>query len=170
MGQLEFGQQSLQGNRFFDGVEILALDVLNQRYGNRGLVGHVLDDAGHHLEPGQLGRAPAPLTCDDLEAILPDGAYHYRLNHALRPYRVGQVFQRILGHVLARLVFAGLQPLQRQLAQLALVGGRHGLFGTLVAHHLFLAGGRAGAEQGIQPLAQPTFLRRHMLSRSAVIG
>ena len=170
MGQFELRQQALEGDGLLDGVEIFTLDVLDECDGDGRLVGDILDQAGHHFETGQLGGAPAAFTSNDFETVFTDGANHDGLDHPLCTDGVGQLLQRVLGHIFARLVFAGLQPLHRQLAQFPLIGRGHGLFGALVAHHLFLAGGRAGAEQGVQPLAQPTFLRRHMLSRSAVSG
>ena len=170
MGEFKFGQQSLQGDRLFDGVEIFALDVLNQRDGHRSFVRYILDDTGYHFKPGQLGRAPAPLASDDFKRVFGDRTHHDGLDHPLGADGVGQLFQRILRHVLARLVLARVQPLDRQLAQLTLIGGGHGLLGTLIAHHLFLAGSRAGTEQSIQPLAQSTFFRSHTLSRSAMVA
>jgi len=65
LGQLEFRLQPLQGHRFFDRIEVFALDVLDQRDGNRGFI----RDIAHHRRNGFLASllagAPAALTGSD---------------------------------------------------------------------------------------------------------
>jgi hypothetical protein len=76
---------------------------------------------GTSAEAGQLRGAPAAFAGDDLVALgarrAVDGADQDRLHDALGLDRGGQFGQRILIHVGARLVLAGLQAFDRQVAQ-----------------------------------------------------
>jgi hypothetical protein len=53
VGQVEFGDQALQCLRFFQRVEVFALDVLDQRHRDHGAV---VDLAHHHRHFGQAGH------------------------------------------------------------------------------------------------------------------
>src|SRR4051812_46013000 len=57
------------GLGLLDRVEVLALDILDQRDLERLLVAEFAHDGGDFVEPGALRRAPAPLAGDDLEAM-----------------------------------------------------------------------------------------------------
>ena len=59
----------LQAARLLERVEVLALDVLDQRHRRRGLVGHVAHQHRHVVEAGEPGGADAPLAGDDLVAL-----------------------------------------------------------------------------------------------------
>ena len=84
--------------------------------------------AGMSLEPGELRGAPAALAGDDLVALRLAGAWRAerahddRLHDALRLDGVRQLLERFLPHVDARLVFAALEQIQRQLRQLVAGG------------------------------------------------
>jgi hypothetical protein len=71
-----------------------------------------------------LRGAPAALAGDDFVFVVADRPHHDRLHQALRAYRIGKLFECFLIHVAARLVFAALQKLHRQFAQIGI--GRHG--------------------------------------------
>jgi hypothetical protein len=66
VGHVELADQAVDGARFLQRVEILALDVLDERHRHRGLVGHDADDGGHVVQAGHLRRPPAALAGDDL--------------------------------------------------------------------------------------------------------
>ena len=65
--------QALIGLCFLDRVEVLALDILDQRDLERLLVAEIADDGGDFVQPRPLRRAPAPFAGDDLEARWPCG-------------------------------------------------------------------------------------------------
>src|SRR5690606_28831258 len=57
--------------RLLERIEVLALDVLDEREGERGLVVGLAHDHRHFVELGELRRAVAPLPRDDLVARWP---------------------------------------------------------------------------------------------------
>jgi hypothetical protein len=65
----EFLDQALHASRFFEWIQILALDVLDQTHRQRGFVGDLADQHRHDIEPGKLRGAPAALAGDDLVAL-----------------------------------------------------------------------------------------------------
>src|SRR5580658_1392560 len=101
MRETEFGNQTLQSARLFERIEVLALNVLNQRHRDRGFIRNAPDDRRDLAQPGLLRGAPAPLTGDDLVALyaalisLADGSHHDRLHDALRPDRIGEFGERL---------------------------------------------------------------------------
>ena len=70
----EFVGQAVQAARLLERVQVLALDVLDQRHRRRGFVGDVAHQHRHRVEAGQAGGAEAPLAGDDLEAACAVGA------------------------------------------------------------------------------------------------
>ncbi len=91
--QLELVEQALHGHGFFDRVEALALDVLDQRQSQGHFVGDLADHRRDDIELRQLGRPPATFAGNDLVALLVDGTHHDRLHDPLGTNRVGQFFQ-----------------------------------------------------------------------------
>src|SRR5690606_21171496 len=146
VGQVELVDQALQRLRFLQRVEVLALDVLDQRHRDHGAV----VDLAHHYrdlaQPGQARGAPAALASDDLVVAAAQVADHDRLDHALRADRLGQLGELGVVHGLARLVAARRQRVDRQRAQ-------HVARGRLQHRRLGL-----GPEQGLQAAAQPALL------------
>ena len=61
--------QTLIGMRCFDRIQILALDILDERELEHLWFSNVLDDDGHLGEPGELRSTPAALPGDDLIGI-----------------------------------------------------------------------------------------------------
>ena len=75
VGDLFLRQVKLVGQpavrvRFFDRVEVLALDVLDQRDRQQPVVWNVADDDRDLEQAGALRGAPAPFARDDLVAAL----------------------------------------------------------------------------------------------------
>ena len=88
---------------FLERVQLLALDVLDDRVlEHRGVVGDP-DDGGKRLQPDPAGRAPAALARDELVAVVPL-AHEHGLEHADLADRLGQRGERLLVEVLARLL------------------------------------------------------------------
>src|SRR4029077_14202040 len=87
----------------FNGIEILALDVLDQRHLQGQFVGDLPDYRGHFGESGSLRRAPAPLAGDQLKAST-HRANHERLNDAAGFDRPRQLFQRLFSKTRSRLI------------------------------------------------------------------
>ena len=148
MGDPELGDEPVQGARFFQRIEVLALDVLDERHGDGGLVGHTADDGRHNGQAGDLRCAPAALTGDDLVALRAaidrrcQGPHHDGLDDTLAAYRNGQLFEGFLTQVGARLIAAALQQIDRQADQF--VAGR-GLVTRAGCHgHAGIEGHRRG--------------------------
>jgi hypothetical protein len=115
--ELELGDQALQALRLLQRVQVLALQVLDQRHHRGGLVGHLAHQHRHFFEPGQARGAHAAFAGDDLVAPLgrrADGPHQHRLHHALRLDALGQLVERALVHARAWLVLAGLQAFELQ--------------------------------------------------------
>ena len=144
MGKTEFRDQARDALRFFQRIEVFALDVLDQRH--RGGV-LVVDLAHQHrdlVQAGELRGTEAAFAGDDLVARAGrrrlDGTHEHRLHDALRLDRCRQFGQRTVVHPRARLVFAGLDLRDRQ-------GGRHaGRSGRRF--------GRVAAEQCVETAAE----------------
>ena len=112
--EVELADQALHALRFLERVQVLALDVLDQRHRQRRRVRNLLDEHRDFGEAGHLRRAKAALARDDLVAIGSDRAHEDRLHHALGADRVREFGERLRVHARARLVLARLQARDRQ--------------------------------------------------------
>ncbi len=101
--QMEFVHQAVKRARLFDSIQVFALDVLNQRHFQRQLIGHLPDDCRHLSQAGTLRRAPASLSCDELESIA-DRPHHQRLNNSTRANGSSQLIERLFSKTSARLI------------------------------------------------------------------
>jgi hypothetical protein len=102
--------------RFFNGIEILALDILHQRDFQRRRIGEVADDHRHFVQLRTLGCPPAPLAGDDLVA----GTGRTDDNGLDQPTcgdRLGKLFERRIVEMAARLAGMRCQCTDRQHAQ-----------------------------------------------------
>ena len=75
MGQPELFDQTLDALRFLERIQILALDVLDQRERQSRLIGHGPDERRNLLESRALRGAPPPLACDDFVPSAVDGTH-----------------------------------------------------------------------------------------------
>src|SRR6185503_18578992 len=107
LGMAEVGDQPTIGLRFLDRVQILALDVLDQRDFERLLVAEFADDGGDFVQPGALRRPPASLAGDNLETVAM-GTDDDRLDDAAGLDRGGELGQRLFLEDPARLAGMGL--------------------------------------------------------------
>jgi hypothetical protein len=83
------------GLRFLDRVQVLALDILDQRDLERLFLAEVADDRRQLVQPRLLRRPPAPLAGDDLEAVAVR-PHDDRLDDAPRLDRFGELGERVL--------------------------------------------------------------------------
>ena len=101
-----------------DRVQILALDILDQRdLGGRRIV-DLADDRRDGVQPRPLRRPPAALAGDDLDSRR-RRAQQDRLQHASLGNRFGQLVERLLVEMHARLVGIGPDPRDLDLAHAA---------------------------------------------------
>jgi len=113
LGEVEFLLQAGEGVGLLNRVEILALDILDQRHGNGGLIGDIPHQGGHLVEASHLGGAPATFPGDDFVAVWSQRTHHNGLHDALAADRLGQLLEGFRVHIAARLVFATLEKFYR---------------------------------------------------------
>ena len=107
-------------------IEILALDILDQRHLHHLVVIHGADVGGDRLQLDQSGSSVAPLAADDdvltlALAILPDGDRLYQPDVLDRR---GKLLERLSIEVCTRLIRIGVNGIERQLGD---GGGSSGL-------------------------------------------
>ena len=124
LGVVEFLDQLAIAARFFDRVQIGALDVFDEGDFERLGVGEGADDDGHFMQARLLRRAPAPFAGDDLVLVglARNGADNNRLEDAFFADRVGELVEQFGLEMFARLERVGTQERDRQRARRALVG------------------------------------------------
>ena len=111
LGQLVFVDQPPVRLRFFDRIQVVALDVLDERDLQQMIVVDLAHDDGDLEQARALRRAPAALAGDDLEAAL-DAADEQRLNHAVRANRLRELFEPRFVDVRARLARIGHEQIE----------------------------------------------------------
>ncbi len=165
MRDAEFADEAFERARFFERIEVFALDVLDERHGDGGFIGHLADDGRNGGETGDLRGAPAAFAGDDFIALrcarrgAIDGAHDDGLDDSLRLDRRRQFFERFLAHVDARLVFATLQQIEREIGEFVTGQLRRRSL------HFCTRGGRRPvghlAEQGLESTSHHRFLLAH---------
>ena len=113
MGVVEFADEALQALRFFEWVEVFALDVFDQGERECVFVVHFFDENGDFVQSGDACGAVASFTGDDFVAPFGDGAHDDGLHQALFFDGFGQFVECGFVHVAARLVFARLDLFAR---------------------------------------------------------
>ncbi len=94
---------------FLDRVQILPLDILDQRDLGHRRIAVVADQRRDRMNLRPLRRSPATLAGDDLETVT-DAAHQDRLDHAMLGDRFGKLVEAILVEMLARLQGVGANP------------------------------------------------------------
>ena len=94
-------------------VQIGTLDVFDQAYLHRFLVGQSLADCRDVFPPGFLAGEPAPLPADDLELLYIAGPHHDRLYNPLLADARSQFFEIPLGRLRSGITLEWNQALQR---------------------------------------------------------
>ena len=123
LGEGKFLLQSLEGERFLDGVQILALEVFDKGkfQGFRG--GGFPQDDGDFREAGQFSGAPAAFSRNDGVAVVVGSAGDEDgLEDALFANGCHQLLERFVFHRLPRLVGVGLQGIRRAVEELEVLG------------------------------------------------
>src|SRR5947209_17100426 len=111
----EFAAELFVAHRFFERIEIGALNVLDHgNFKRRLLVGFYEDDR-HVMHAGALRRPPASLAGDDLVSVgdAGDRAYQDRLQDAALFNRGSEVVEFALVEILARIARVRPQKLDR---------------------------------------------------------
>ena len=153
LGQREFVDEAAVAFRLLQGVEVLALEVLDQGGGHGLAVAEIADHDRDLVQRHELGGAPAALAADDLvEAAVAAGlgADQDRLQHAVLADGIGELLKGRGLHGAARLEGAGFQHLDRQ--------GADGAVRCCAAAALRRRAGRRRrgfAEQGGEAAAEP---------------
>ena len=96
--------QPAVGARFLDRVEVLALDVFDQRQLQPLFIGNVAHDHRDLQQPGAQRGAPAPFAGHDLVLALLAAAHHDRLEDPGLLDRCGQRVEPLFIHVAPRLL------------------------------------------------------------------
>ncbi len=117
MREIELPDQAIERPRLFERIEILALDILDQRHRDGRLVRDFTHDRWDLIEPCHLGCAPASFAGDDLVSLAGcaarKGPRDNRLHNSLRPDRIGKVFKRLLANIGPGLIASTLQQIDR---------------------------------------------------------
>src|SRR5579859_3530460 len=100
---MEFAHQALIGSSLFDRVEVLALNILDEGYFERSLIGDFADDCRHTAEACSLRCAPSAFAGEELIARS-NSSQHQRLNDAAYLYRLSELRQGLFRKMSARLV------------------------------------------------------------------
>ena len=83
LGEAELVSQPLQGVGLFQRVEILALDVLDERHGRSLLIANITNQGRNGVQARKAGSTPPPLTGDELVSALGSSSDHNGLHHSL---------------------------------------------------------------------------------------
>jgi hypothetical protein len=137
VSHLKFFREPLICRRGFNRIQILALDVFDQRHFEEfPLVAsrNGFDHDGDFRQMGALRGAPAALAGDDLIALAPGGfgldlVDDDRLNHAVGLNRARQLLEPGIVHGTARLIVIGLELVDVDVKRQARSGKRISGFG-----------------------------------------
>jgi lipoyl(octanoyl) transferase len=142
--ELEIAGEPGKGARFFDGVEIFALKVLDQRQLEDVLIARDANDDGRFLELHPLRGAPSAFPGDELQ-LFADAPHDERLHDALFLDAVGKFLEVLVAELGARLPRRGHNEIHRD---------------RLNAFALFFAWSRGSdsrVDQGAEALAERRF-------------
>ena len=104
---------------FFDGAQVSALDVFDQRQFVSFAIAHLTDNGRHHMELGHLRGPPAAFTGDQLVSVAGAllRAHQDRLHQPLGADGVGKLGQSGLVEPAPRLPGTRIDPFDRQFGQ-----------------------------------------------------
>ena len=156
----ELVEQLLVGSALLERVELLAVQVLQERVAQHRVVGGVAHDRGDRPGAGYLRGAPAALAHDQLVGLRTELAHDDRLQQPDLGDAVHQLAERRLVEVLPRLQRVRHDLVQWQLGE---AGAEHRLRGCR------RVGGRR-RDQGAQSATETTGAasRRHAAPRTAI--
>ena len=120
----ELVEQLLVGGRLFEGVQVGAVDVLEQGIAEHRVVAGVAHDGRDGVLADGLGGAPAAFTHDQLVRAVAEVAHHDGLEEADLADRELQLLERLLVEDLTRLLRVRLDRGDRQLGEARTRHGR----------------------------------------------
>jgi len=88
--QMEIVGQLLKGVRLLDGIEVLALEIFDQRHLERGFFGHVADNDRYAAHLRSLCRSPTALARNQLIATS-YSSHHEWLHDSAGPDGLGEL-------------------------------------------------------------------------------
>ncbi len=151
LGAAEVLQQLVVRRSLFQGVQLAAVEVLEQRVAQQVVVGCLTDDGRDRRQPRDLGRAPAPLTHDQLVATRTGRADHHGLEQPDLLDGVDQLGQRLLVEHGPGLARVGTDAGDVEIGEVGKrsVAGRHpGALSCVFCWALSRAGGGADGRAG----------------------
>src|SRR5205823_8718458 len=116
----ELVDQQRVGARLLDGRELLASDVLDDAEQERVAVVGLPNERRNRWRAGLLGRAPAALAGDQLEAAGRPGPDEHRLDDPLRLDRIGESRRRLRIEAAPRLARIRVDRLDGEVRELGL--------------------------------------------------
>ena len=119
--------QGLVALGLFDGVEILALQVFDQRQLGHLAVVCFNDDGGHLLKSCDARGAPAALAGDDLIVAGGKLSHGQRLKNAVLANGIGEIVQRGFVEIFTRLIAVGFDLGNGKIKTVARVGFERGV-------------------------------------------
>src|SRR5262245_54420997 len=110
--------QRLVAPALLDGVEVGTLNILDQGGLEHLAIGEIAHDHRHIVQARALSCTPAPLACNNLKGAVTLGAWANKngLENAFFADRVGELRQRLLVKMPARLQRTGSEKADRQCA------------------------------------------------------
>ena len=108
LGQRKLLHQTAVAPRLLHGVEVFPLQILNEGHLEHPLVLQLLELNRQLGQPGQPGRAPAPLPGQQLIPAVSHITHQQGLQHAVAGDGVGKLLQLLLVKLPAGLVLVGL--------------------------------------------------------------
>ena len=157
LSHIKLTHQTAHTVGFFDGIKTFALDILNQREGERFFIRHLADDHRHLGQAGKLCRPEASLAGNDLPLPFPHRTHNERGHQSLGLDRGRQRSNRLRIHMRSRLILTWPELLNTQFRQ---AGTR--LFAMILLGRLRLKNFlRAFQSESPQSAPQSFFLYRH---------
>ena len=154
MRHLELADEAVQRARLFQGIQILALDIFDQRHRHGGFIVDTADQRRNFVQARHLRGTPAALTSDDFvtarlsRLTFVDRPHDDRLHQPLRADGVRQLLQAFRPHVDAWLVLAPLQQVDRNFQQFFIGAQRRNDGGLRSGHGLSEQCSQSTAEAG----------------------
>jgi hypothetical protein len=116
LGEVEFVGETLKGARLFDRIQVLALQVFDERHLERDFLGDLANDDGNARERRPLGGAPAAFTGDQLVAK-PNPPDYERLDDTAGTNRPGELLESLFAKAGTRLIGARVDEIDVELQQ-----------------------------------------------------
>ena len=107
MGQSEFVNQAVKRIRLFQRIQLLALDIFDQRNARGRLIGQIADYRRDLMKLGHLSRTPTTFPGNDFELI---GVVQRVATNTTQPENQMPYYETIIEIPEVRLTKSGIQP------------------------------------------------------------